>query len=176
MQQDVSRNQSAIKLPEPDFSSAQKYRAYCNGLASAYRDLKASAPATPTFGKHLAAIAAGDEMVIKTDWGGVDIVSYHHPQVEKFLVVESGKFLAFEKHDEKVETLIGEEGLGVLVYRPDGGGDLKAEFIQPGWTRTLQPGQEHTIIALSNLLVRERSTDPKGMDKDLIFIYMPTGE
>jgi hypothetical protein len=50
---------------------------------------------------------------------------------------------------------------------------LRAEIIEPGWTRTLQPGQEHTIIALSNLLVRERSTDPRGMDKDLIFIFSP---
>jgi len=174
MQADMSRSPSSINLPEPVFSSAEAYRGYCHGLVAAYRESKPTAMVTPTFGGHLSAIAKGGDMVIKTDWGGVDIVSYQHPNVEKFLVVESGKFLAFEKHDEKVETLIGEEGVGVLVYRPEGSTSLKAEFIQPGWTRTLQPGQEHTIIALSNLLVRERSIDPKGMDKDLIFMYMPS--
>lgn len=112
-------------------------------------------------------------MVIPTGWGGVHILSYVHPEVEKFLVVDQGRFLAFEKHADKVETLIGEEGLGVLVYRSEGNTQLEAEKISPGWSRTLQPGQEHTIIALSNLLVRERSTDPRGMDKDLIFIFMP---
>lgn len=173
MQIDIARNQSSISLPEPKFVSQDAYRSYCNGLVASYRDSNPSTPSTPTFAGHLNAIAQGGEMVIKTGWGGVDIVSYTHPDVEKFLVVEGGKFLAFEKHDEKVETLIGEEGLGVLVYRPEGSDSLKAEFIQPGWTRTLQPGQEHTIIALSNLLVREKSIDPKGMDKDLIFLYMP---
>jgi hypothetical protein len=112
-------------------------------------------------------------MVIPTNWGGVHIFSYVHPEVEKFLVVDQGRFLAFEKHSQKVETLFGEEGSGVLVYRCEASGQLTAESIGPGWSRTLQPGQEHTIIALSNLLVRERSTDPLGMDKDLIFIFMP---
>ncbi len=111
--------------------------------------------------------------MIPTSWGGVRVLSYEHPEVEKFLVVDQGRFLAFEKHAEKVETLFGEEGLGVLVYRCELTAQLRAEFIEPGWTRTLQPGQEHTIIALSNLLVRERSTDPCGMDKDLIFIFSP---
>ena len=174
MQTSTSSHQVTITLPEPHFSSQEAYRSYCNGLVAAYRESKPLAPATPTFAAHINAIAQGGEMVIKTGWGGVDIVSYDHPNVEKFLVVESGKFLAFEKHDEKLETLIGEEGLGVLVYRPEGSDSLKAEFIQPGWTRTLQPGQEHTIIALSNLLVRETSIDPKGMDKDRIFLYMPS--
>lgn len=111
--------------------------------------------------------------MIPTSWGGVHVLSYEHPEVEKFLVVDQGRFLAFEKHAEKVETLFGEEGLGVLVYRCELTGQLRAEYIEPGWTRTLRPGQEHTIIALSNLLVRERSTDPRGMDKDLIFIFSP---
>jgi hypothetical protein len=32
---------------------------------------------------------------------------------------------------------------------------------------------EHCIIAAEDLLVFERSVDPKGMDQDLIFIYEP---
>jgi hypothetical protein len=32
---------------------------------------------------------------------------------------------------------------------------------------------EHCIIGAEDLLVLERSVDPKGMDQDLIFIYEP---
>ena len=32
---------------------------------------------------------------------------------------------------------------------------------------------EHCIIGTEDLLVFERSVDPKGMDQDLIFIYEP---
>jgi hypothetical protein len=127
----------------------------------------------PTFARHRDAIRTGGDGVIQTSWGGVDISKHQHPHVEKFLVVDAGRFLAFEKHAEKVETLEGREGYGILVYRPEGGSTLEAEIIKPGWSRTLKPGQEHTIIALTDLLVFEKSVDPKGMDQDLIFIFMP---
>lgn len=159
-------------LPSPEFSNRASYLSYCSEVADQMRiDLP-----TPMFRKHRAVIAAGGDSVIPTSWGGVHVLSYEHPEVEKFLVVDQGRFLAFEKHAEKVETLFGEEGLGVLVYTCEVTGVLRAETIEPGWTRTLQPGQEHTIIALSNLLVRERSTDPRGMDQDLIFIFTPNQE
>lgn len=112
-------------------------------------------------------------MVIKTPWGGVDIIERNDPHVEKFLVVKSGHFLAYEKHDEKVETLYGKEGYGVLVFRPEGGVGLLAEAVYPGYERTLKPGHEHCLIALSDLLVLEHSEDYKGMDQDLIFIHIP---
>ncbi len=157
-------------LPAPSFPDRESYLSYCLAVADKMRrDIE-----VPAFDLHRKAIAAGGDMVIPTSWGGVHILSYQHPEVEKFLVVDQGCFLAFEKHAEKIETLFGEEGCGVLVYRCEESDQLKAEMIEPGWTRTLRPGQEHTIIALSNLLVRERSIDPKGMDQDLIFIFMPT--
>lgn len=127
---------------------------------------------TSTFDLHRKAIVAGGDIFIHTSWGGVYILLYQHPEVEKFSVVDQGRFLAFEKHAEKTETLFGEQGCGVLVYRCEQRDQLKAEVIEPGLTRTLRPGKEHTIIALSNLLVRESSTDPKGMNQDLIFIFM----
>lgn len=174
LQSTATENNAVIQLPEPKFPNQEAYRAYCHGVVAAYRATNTTEPLTPTFGSHLNAIHQGGEMVIKTGWGGVDIRNHTHPKVEKFLVVQAGQFLAFEKHDEKIETLYGEEGLGILVYRPQESTSLKAEFIKPGWSITLSPGQEHTIIALSDLLVLESSIDPKGMDQDLIFLFMPT--
>ena len=113
--------------------------------------------------------------VISTPWGGVVIesLSNNDTEVKKNLVVKQGKYLAFEKHSQKVETLSWKEGLGVLVYRPREGGALRTAEIKEGFSITLEPGQEHTIIARSNLVVWEESTDPLGMDNDLIFIYEP---
>jgi len=157
------------ELPTPLFPDRTSYLAYCSEITLNFsRELE-----TPLFKKHREVIAGAGGWVIPTSWGGVHVLSYQHPEVEKLLVVDQGCFLAFEKHAEKTETLFGEEGLGVLVYRCEVTGELRSEFIEPGWTRTLRPGQEHTIIALSNLLVRERSTDPLGMDNDLIFIFSP---
>ena len=157
----------------PEFIDVVAYRAYCHGVVEAWRKLAAQVPSMPTFSSHRAAIERGGLEVIQTGWGGVNITKHEHPQVEKFLVVDSGKFLAFEKHEEKLETLNGREGYGILVFRPEGESKLVAELIEPGWSRTLKPGQEHTIIALTDLLVFESSVDPKGMDQDLIFIFMP---
>jgi hypothetical protein len=161
------------KLGQPRFDSQAAYMSFCTNAVNEYGATGSRSPETPTFARHLSNIGQGGEMVIKTPWGGVDIVKHEHPLVEKYLVVQASRFLAFEKHAEKVETLRVDEGVGVLVYRPEGASDLRAEALTAGYTRTLQPGQEHTIIALSNLLVYESSKDPKGMDKDLIFIYEP---
>jgi hypothetical protein len=161
------------ELGQPRFDSQRAYSEFCTSAVKAYSAMSEREPQTPTFARHLSNITHGGQMVIETPWGGVDIVKHEHPFVEKYLVVQAGRFLAFEKHEEKVETLNVREGCGVLVFRPEGSSDLEAEVLVPGYTRTLQPGQEHTIIALSNLLVYESSRDPRGMDQDLIFIYEP---
>jgi hypothetical protein len=138
-----------------------------------YRETSIASPANPSFSAHLATVEGGGDMVVKTPWGGVDIVKRHDPHIEKFLVVRAGCFLAYEKHDEKIETLFGKEGYGVLVFRPVGESELAVEVVKPGFTKTRQPGQEHCLIALTDILVLEHSEDYKGMDQDLIFIYTP---
>lgn len=35
------------------------------------------------------------------------------------------------------------------------------------------PGVEHCLIGTEDLLVYEKSIDAKGMDQDLILLYMP---
>lgn len=131
---------------------------------------------SPLFDQLMSKIESDSQSdVISTSWGGVVIesLSNNDTEVTKNLVVKQGKYLAFEKHSQKVETLSWKEGLGVLVYRPREGGALRTAEIKEGFSITLAPGQEHTIIARSNLVVWEESTDPLGMDNDLIFIYEP---
>lgn len=111
--------------------------------------------------------------VIKTGWGGVVITLHEHPRVEKFLVIREGGYLALEMHEEKDERLEVQEGAGLILWRKPGAQALMVESLVSGGEFHLEPGMEHCLIGTENLLVFERSIDPKGMDQDLIFIYEP---
>ena len=65
------------------------------------------------------------------------------------------------------------EGAGLILWRPAKERSLTVEVLSPGAEFHFEPGMEHCIIGVEDLLVFERSVDPKGMDQDLIFIYEP---
>jgi hypothetical protein len=117
----------------------------------------------------------GGENVIQTSWGGVVITLHEHPRVEKFLVVRKSGYLALEKHEKKDERLEVKEGAGLVLWRRGPDDPLTVESLERGRQFHFKPGMEHCLIGTENLLVFERSTDPKGMDQDLIFIYEPEG-
>src|SRR4029077_3479064 len=128
---------------------------------------------TKQFGKLLDRIERKNDGVIRTGWGGVVITLHEHPRVEKYLVVRKGGYLALEMHEQKDERLEIREGAGVILWRPPNERSLTVEVLLPGAEFHFQPGMEHCIIGAEDLLVFERSVDPKGMDQDLIFIYEP---
>jgi hypothetical protein len=96
--------------------------------------------------------------------------------VEKFLVIRRQGYLALEMHEEKDERLEVKEGAGLILWRQPNEQSLTVEALAPGAKFHLKPGMEHCLIGTENLLVFERSTDPKGMDQDLIFIYEPESD
>lgn len=114
-----------------------------------------------------------DQLTIPTSWGGVVVTLHEHPRVEKYLVVRKGGYLALELHEQKDERLQVREGTGLVLFRPRDDEGLTVWVLQPDETFHFEPGIEHCIIGTEDLLVFERSTDPKGMDQDLIFIYEP---
>jgi hypothetical protein len=128
---------------------------------------------TSEFDELLARVERGRDKVIKTGWGGVVITLRDDPHVEKFLVVRQGAYLALEKHEQKDERLEVKEGAGLILFRNQPNGPLSAEVLSPGDQFHFVPGVEHCLIGTEDVLVFERSTDPKGMDQDLIFIYEP---
>lgn len=162
-------------LMSESFSSDETFRALCSKVVDAWSGLESihqvSKKGGEQFERLLGRITAGGDNIITTPWGGVVVELNDHPNVEKYLVVKSGAHLAFEKHELKEEHLEVREGLGLLIYRKPDDVGLSVKFLESGVTCSFNPGQEHCIIALENLVVYERSTDPKGMDKDLIFIY-----
>ena len=112
---------------------------------------------------------------IQTPWGGVVVVLHEHPRVEKYLVIRQGGYLALEMHEQKDEHLEVREGAGLILSRSAAGHPLIVEALSPGNRFHFEPGMEHSLIGTENLLVFERSVDPKGMDQDLVFIYEPDG-
>lgn len=127
------------------------------------------------FAELLKQIAQGGDGVIPTPWGGVVVTVYEHPRVEKYLVIRQGGYLALETHEQKDERLEVVEGAGLILSRRAGDQPLSVQALTPGDQFHFEPGMEHCMIGTENLLVFERSTDPKGMDQDLIFIYEPDG-
>ncbi len=128
---------------------------------------------TEQFAKLLDRVEHANDGVIRTGWGGVDISLHQHPRVEKYLVVRKGGYLALEMHEQKDERLEVREGAGLILWRPSKERSLMVEALKPGAEFHFEPGIEHCIIGTEDLLVFERSVDPKGMDQDLIFIYEP---
>ena len=120
-----------------------------------------------------ARIRQGGDDVIQTGWGGVVITLRHDPRIEKFLVVCEGKYLALETHKQKHERLVISKGSGLVLWRRPHARVLTVEVVGPNAQFHFEPGMEHCIVGTENLLVFERSIDPKGMDKDLVFIYQP---
>ncbi|HEY5894186.1 MAG TPA: hypothetical protein VIT91_13255 [Chthoniobacterales bacterium] len=127
------------------------------------------------FTELLEQIAKGGDGIIPTPWGGVVVTVHEHPRVEKYLVIRKGGYLALEKHDEKDERLEVVEGAGIILSRRASDQPLAVQTLAPGDQFHFEPGMEHCMIGTEDLLVFERSTDPKGMDQDLIFIYEPDG-
>ena len=99
---------------------------------------------------------------------------HEHPRVEKYLVIRKGGYLALETHEQKDERLEVKEGAGLILSRGAADQPLTVEALAPGDQFHFEPGMEHCIIGTENLLVFERSVDPKGMDQDLVFIYEPS--
>lgn len=130
---------------------------------------------SPRFLELLEKIENRGEGVIKTDWGGVVITLHEHSRVEKFLVIREGGYLALEMHEKKDERIEVKEGAGLILWRRPKERTLTAEPLEPGGKFRFKPGVEHCLIGTEDLLVFERSVDPRGMDQDLIFIYEPDG-
>lgn len=128
---------------------------------------------SPRFAELDARIARGGNDIIATAWGGVVITLHEHPRVEKILVVRRGGYLALEKHELKDEHLEVKEGRGLILWRAAPGQPLLVQSVAGGDRFHLSPGMEHCLIGTEDLLVFEQSTDPKGMDQDLMFIYTP---
>jgi mannose-6-phosphate isomerase-like protein (cupin superfamily) len=158
--------------------SQETFNHYCRQACLLWKQHFHDGPVgtTALFSGLLDRIQRSGDGIIQTPWGGVVIVLHEHPRVEKYLVVRQGGYLALEMHEEKDEHLEVQEGAGLILYRKASHEPLTVEALVPGDRFHFAPGMEHCLIGTENLLVFERSVDPKGMDQDLVFIYVPDAD
>jgi mannose-6-phosphate isomerase-like protein (cupin superfamily) len=156
-------------------NSRESFNEYCRTACELWRDHFPDnlGSVSPRFSQLEQQIQVNGADVIKTGWGGVVVTLHEHPRVEKYLVVNEGRFLALEKHEQKDEQIEVKEGAGLVLWRGASGRPLTVESLMAGKSFHFQPGVEHCVIGTERLLLFERSTDPKGMDQDLIFIFEP---
>ncbi len=157
--------------------SRESFNRYCRDACRLWKEQFGAGigRTTPDYENLLRRIGQGGEGVIPTSWGGVVVTAHEPPRVEKYLVVREGGYLALEKHGEKDERLAVREGVGLILFRRDSDRPLTVQALAPGDEFHFDPGMEHCLIGTENLLVFERSLDPRGMDQDLIFLYEPDG-
>ena len=155
--------------------SRDAFNRYCRKACLLWREHFSDVPVRTSrlFTELLDRIDRHDKGTIQTLWGGVVIVLHVHPRVEKYLVIHQGAYLALEMHEQKDERLEVLEGAGLILWRRAAGKPLSVEPLAPGEGFHFEPGMEHCLIGTENMLVFERSVDPKGMDQDLVFIYEP---
>src|SRR3954447_16781878 len=163
---EISEELSALS----PIDSQESFNRYCREACSLWnREFPEPVGETAQFARLL------EQLTITTQWGGVVVTLHVHPRVEKYLVVRKGGYLALEMHEQKDERLEVREGAGLILWRPPNEQSLTVEAVRRRAKFHFEPGIEHCIIGTEDLLVFERSTDPKGMDQDLVFIYEPDG-
>ncbi len=92
---------------------------------------------------------------IRTDkpWGYELLVSYTDKYLQKKLYIKENYKTSMHYHKNKLETLY--VVYGRICLDLEGG---KSEIINEGQSRTINPGEIHSIVALKNTLIDESST------------------
>jgi hypothetical protein len=110
-----------------------------------------------------------------TPWGGVPLkqVNVDKDYIRKLLVVKQYGILGFEIHKQKLEKLKVLEGMCLLISSQHERknwekGRVSIQLGKPVDKVTLQPGDEHGIIALTNCVIEEESTNHLT---DLTYIF-----
>jgi len=101
-----------------------------------------------------------------TPWGGVPLkaVDVEKDYIRKLLVIKQYGILGFEIHKHKLEKLKILEGICLLITSQHGAkdwqkGQVSVALGKKGNKVVLEPGDEHGIIALTNCVIEEQSTN-----------------
>ncbi len=129
----------------------------------------------PLHYKELVIIEQNKPLTEKTLWGGVSLkkVDVEKDFVQKLLVVNQYGILGFEIHKRKHEKLKVLEGIVIVLYSNHKkigwkNGLLNIQIGLPESKFEFVPNDEHGIIALTNAVIEETSTN--HLD-DLVYVF-----
>lgn len=159
----------------PAISSAGQYNQIIHDLVKKVSTISLTPPSQKVFKTEIDAIAQGKPLTEKVVWGGVTLkkVDVEKDFIRKLLVINRLGILGFEIHRQKLEKLRVIEGFCLVVYSNHAKNGWKQGMITlkaagPGDKFVFQPNDEHGIIALTNCVIEESSTN--HLD-DLVYIF-----
>ena len=152
--------------------------AYQRFLKSLISEIKQNPPASKTsknFKNELLQIAKAKPLTEKTPWGGVALkkVDVAKNFIQKLLVIKNYGILGFEIHKNKLEKLQVLEGFCLVLFSNHNSKDWQRGKVIVKLAKAADkfeflPGDEHGIIALSDCIIEETSTNHL---EDLIYIF-----
>jgi len=175
----IGEIRSFVNASDP-FINKERFNTFLHGIAAIITKHRNELTlATPLFDREIEPINKGWEFRFRTPWGGVANKNLDTPdnifyKVRKYLVILDRGLLGFEFHHKKRESLKVLEGLCIGVASIHGAkgwkeGQVLLTLMKPGDTCTLEPGDEHGIIALTKSVVEEKASEDTG--GDLFFIF-----
>lgn len=130
---------------------------------------------SPLFEKEIVQISKSAPLTEKTVWGGVSLkkVDVGKNFIKKLLVIGQYGILGFEIHKQKHERLKILEGVCIVLFSNHADpnwkkGKISVRLAAPGDKFEFLPNDEHGIIALTNAVIEEKSTN--YLD-DLVYIF-----
>lgn len=165
---------SAIEKHASIKTSAQYNLALLDIIASAPGILLQNTAST-LFSKELRQINQSQPLSEKTPWGGVVLkkVDVERDFIQKLLVIQELGVLGFEIHLKKLEKLRILEGTCLVLYSNHKKNRYKKRIVTVTLAKAsdrfvFHPKNEHGIIALTNCVIEETSTN--HLD-DLVYIF-----
>lgn len=131
--------------------------------------------ATKLFYKEIQLVNKDDPLSEKTAWGGVNLkkIDVEKDYINKLLVIKKYGILGFEIHKVKLEELKILEGICLILYSNHESkgwvkGEITVKLVSNGDKFKFLPYDEHGIVALTNCVIEEQSTN--HLD-DLVYIF-----
>lgn len=167
---------SAYSSSEPCFDSQETYSGFISTLHSLLKKYPQQLGISgKLFKSEIHDINRGAPLAKAVEWGGITykLVDVEKNKIKKLLVVKAGGTLGFEYHDFKHEKLEVLEGVCLYISSIHGSrdwkkGEVTIQIASVGDTATLLPGDEHGLIAITDCVVLETSTNHL---EDLKYIF-----
>ncbi len=160
------------KLKGLSIANARQYNAILKRIYTLSRNIT-STKRSVSFRNELAGITKKLPLTEKVPWGGVALkkVDVEKDFIQKLLIIKKGGVLGFEIHKKKKEHLKVLEGYCIVFFinrfdKPNNA--ISLQLAGPGDEYTFQPKDEHGILALTDSIIEETSTN--HLD-DLVYIF-----
>lgn len=156
-------------------TSASQYNNIIKKLVFIVNNKIFTSEKSPMYNKEIIPISKSEPLTERTPWGGVAPKEVHVDKnhIKKLLVIAKHGVLGLEIHKLKHEKLKILEGICIVLYSNHSRHDWKPGKISvkiafPGYKFEFLPNDEHGIIAITDCVIEEKSTN--HLD-DLVYIF-----